>query len=123
MAVIQIKAKTKDSDPVTVNFDFGNDDNEFVSKFGLPVVASHARANMKLTVQDLIRAGIEKGDSQAAIQKATDELKFGVKRKGKSRAEKVAEQMSALSDEEKKALLARLTATGGSAKTEARATR
>lgn len=109
MATINISAKTGDSKSVTVVFDFGADDTAMVAKFGLPIVCSFAKAAMKVSVQDVIRGGITAGKSPADIGKEVSAHKFNQKKRGKSKAEKLASQFDNLDSEEKKRLLAQLS--------------
>ncbi len=109
MAATKISAKTGKSDPVEINFDFGNTDEDMVKKFTLKIVCSYARANMKVGIQDVIRTGILADKTAGSIQKEVDAYKFGVKKRGKNKAEKLADSFAALSDEEKASLLARLS--------------
>jgi len=109
MAMTKISAKTGKSDPVEINFDFGEDDKAMVDKFGLQIVCSYAKANMKVAIQDVIRGGITGKKTPGDIQKEVHAYKFGVKKRGKSKAEKLADNFAALSPEEKSALLARLS--------------
>lgn len=118
MTAISVTAKTKDSESVTVTYDFGDTVDEMASicsangADGLDVVFTNARANMKISVQDLIRSGIDSGDSAAKIQKSVTAYVPGVKKKGKTKAEKMRDEFDKLSVEEKQELLDRLTSGG-----------
>jgi len=109
MAKVPITAKFSKSEPVTVTYDFGEDDAQFLSKFSEKVVCSYARAGMRIALQDLVRAGIKAKKSAQSIQKEADDWKPGIRKRGKSKAEKIADQMNALTPDEKKTLLAKLT--------------
>jgi|TARA_Y100000310_G_scaffold73040_1_gene69183 hypothetical protein len=109
----QVSAKTevdgKVVGPVTVNYDFGATTEEKIKLFGEDCTNSNAEASMTVALQDIIRNGLKAGKSAAAIQKTVSEWKPGVKRKARSKAEKVRDEFASLSAEEKKALLAQLT--------------
>lgn len=109
MPLTKVSAKTGKSDPVEIGFDFGDDDKAMIDKFGLKIVCSYAKANMKVALQDVIRSGITTKKSPADIQKEVNAYKFGVKKRGKNKAEKLADSFAALSSEEKASLLARLS--------------
>ena len=89
--------------------DIPDNDKEFVDKYTLPVVVSNARGQIRVAIQDVIRAGIKAKKSPADIQKDVAAYTPGLRKKGKSKAEKLAEKFEGLSPEEQKALLARFT--------------
>ena len=109
MAMTEIKAKVGDGKAITVKYDFGDNLPGMAKKFGEDVVFSNARANLKIGLQDIVRSGIKAGKSPADIQKEIDAHVPGVKKRGKSKAEKLQGQFADLSPEEKKELLSRLT--------------
>lgn len=120
MTVMEVSAKVgKEGTPVTCKRDFGDDLDQMVAldeKAGIGdgvAVYTDALASRKIKVQDTIRAGINANKSPADIQKDVDGLKFGVRRKGKSKAEKMKDDFEKLTPDERKALLARLTAGAG----------
>ena len=63
---IEVTAK-KGEVSVTTNYDFGADLDEMVQKFGKDVVFSNARSQMKISLQALIRRGIEAGQDEQSI--------------------------------------------------------
>jgi hypothetical protein len=64
---IDVTAK-KGEVSVTVPYDFGADLDDMANKFGKEVTFSNARAQMKISLQALIRRGIEAGEDEKAIQ-------------------------------------------------------
>lgn len=114
MAKIDIQAKVGKGDEsspiVTVKADPGDNLAGAVKLYGEEVVYSNYLASFKIDVQDIIRRGIRADQDEKAIQKAVDEWKPGVRKRGRSKAEKMADEFGSLSAEEKKALLATLTA-------------
>lgn len=108
MAEVQIAAKTGDSKPVSVGFDFGDSDDAMLAKFSPKIVCSYARAAMKVALQDVIRSGITGKKPTSEIAKDVAGHKFDEKKRGKSKAEKLASQFDSLDPEEKKRLLASL---------------
>lgn len=58
---IEVSAKTKDTEPVTIGYDFGDDLAEMTEKFGAETVFSNARANMKVGLQAAMRRYITEG--------------------------------------------------------------
>ena len=109
MAKEEVSAKLADGEPVKVQFDFG-EPGAMAAKFGGEVVESFAKSGIRVAVQDVIRGGIKAGKKPAEIQKLVDDYKPGVRKKGKSKAEKLQDSFKELTPEERKALLARLTA-------------
>ena len=117
MTAVEITAKTADKGAVAVKYDFGNTLADLVKicsandQNGEAVVLSNAKSNMVIKVQDLVRAGIKDGKSPAEIQKEVSAWVPGVKKRGKSKAEKLQEEFASLSPEMKKELLANLTSS------------
>jgi len=108
-----VTAKLKDSDPITVEYDFGADLKDASALFGVDVVFSNFISSAKIALQDVVRAGIKAKKDAKTIQKDVDAFKLGVKRRSKTKAEKLATEMGKLTPEERKVLLASLTAGKG----------
>jgi len=66
MANIDVTAK-KGANEVTVQFDFGDNLASMTEKFGEDIVFGNARQSMKITLQALLRRGIEAGKDAATI--------------------------------------------------------
>ena len=79
--------------------------NELVANFGEELVFTHARRSFVVGLQSFVRAQIETGAEQSAIQEAVQGWKPGQKKPGKSPAERIQEIMSKLSPEEREAVL------------------
>lgn len=110
MAATEVKAKIgKDGKPVVVKFDFGANMEEAADKYGDEIVFSYYKANATVCIQDVIRSGIKAGKSAQEIQKAVSAWVPGIKRRGKSKSEKMKDDFQKLSEEEKAELLASLT--------------
>lgn len=112
MAHIEIKAKVGKGAPVVVKVDFGATLKEYVARSGdkgEEIVLSEARASRIIKIQDLIRVGINANKSPADIQKDVDAYAPGVKRRGRSKAEKLHDEFNELDPKEKTALLVRLS--------------
>lgn len=71
MAAIEVTAN-KGSKSLTVSYDFGENLQDAIAKFGEEIVFSNAVQSMKISLQALIRRGFDKGveDSQIAEQAA-----------------------------------------------------
>lgn len=76
--VIEVSAKKEGYDEVTITFDFGKSLKELVAKFGEEVVFTNARANMKITLQGVIRRLIAAGKNQDEIATTLVDWKPGV---------------------------------------------
>ena len=116
MSVTEIGARagTEDDAPsATVSFDFGDDLESAVEKFGGDVIFSRFKAAATVDLQALIRRNLkgENPKDEKEIQALVDEWQPGVStRTRKSPQQKAQEAVDALSDDEKEALLASLMA-------------
>ncbi len=113
MPIVEISAKVTKGDyagkSVTCKVDIPEDPTEYIKKYTLPIVVSQSRQAMVVNIQDLERGGIKAGLSAADIQKSVTAYKPELKKRGKTKAEKLADKFAGLSADEKKSLLARLT--------------
>ena len=91
--------------PVTIEYDFGDNLRELVAKFGEEVVYNRAKAAFIIDLQAAIRRHIQAGKKQKEIQKELANWKPGMKQPGKSPAQKLKELLAGKSDAEKKAIL------------------
>ena len=66
MAAIEVTAN-KGSRSLTVSYDFGDNLQDAVAKFGEDVVFSNMQQSMKISLQALIRRGIDKATEDEAI--------------------------------------------------------
>ena len=122
MAKEEVKAVATTDDgkkvPVTCMYDFGGNLAGFIKKAsvngadGEAVAFSKCKASERIDVQDMMRRMAKDGKSPAEIQKALDAHVAGVKRRGKSKSEKMKDEFDALTPEARKELIAQLT--GGS---------
>lgn len=71
MSAIEVTAN-KGQKSLTVNYDFGDNLQDAVTKFGEDVVFSNMQQSMKISLQALIRRGFDKGvtDEEIAAQAA-----------------------------------------------------
>lgn len=106
---MDITAKTKEHAPVTVKKDIPTDLAGLTKAFGEDAVASAAHRSFVISAQAFVRSHID--DDPKELQKKLDEWKPGVSTRGprKSAFDKALEAASSMSQEEKKALLAKLT--------------
>lgn len=118
MAKEEVKAVAKDKDdkkiPVVCQYDFGGDLDGFIKRAGggdkgQAIAYSKCRASEKIDIQDVMRRLAVAGKSQADIQKALDAHVPGVKKRGKSKSEKMKDDFDALDPAERKRLIAELT--------------
>jgi hypothetical protein len=106
---IEVSAKTKDSEPQTIGYDFGDDLSEMTDKFGADTVFSNARAQMKIGLQAAMRRYIADGKDVTTL--------VGLWAPGvqlERKVDPIAAVKSAfanMSDEEKAAFLADLQAS------------
>lgn len=124
MAKEEVKAVAKDKNgkkiPIVCQYDFGGNLDGFVKLAsangadGKAIAFSKCRASEKIDIQDVMRrmaAGTDKeaGKGVAEIQKALDAHVPGVKKRGKSKSEKMKDDFDALDPSERKRLIAELT--------------
>jgi hypothetical protein len=119
MAKEEVKAKAKDENgkelPIICTYDFGDDLDGFIKKAsaggadGKSVAYSKVKASERIDVQDIMRRMAVAGKSAKEIQAALDAHVPGVKKRGKSKSEKMRDDFDALSADEKKRLIAQLT--------------
>jgi hypothetical protein len=112
--VIEVSAKKSGFDTeVTVTYDFGKDLAEMSEKFGADVVHTNARANMKITLQGVIRRMIEAGKTATEIATACAEWKPGVQMERTVDPLAVARKaMAQMDDDAKQAFIEKLLAGG-----------
>lgn len=109
---MKVSAKTKAKPtPVVVDYNIPDDLPGLQKAFGDAVVAAAAKGAIVISLQAFIRRHIEKGTVVAEIQKAVTAWKPDVRSVVKQSAlEKVSSNLDKLSPEDRKALLAKLSA-------------
>lgn len=108
---MEISAKTKESQPVTVNFDIPDDLAGLTAKFGEGVVASNAKGAIIISLQAFMRRHLDKGAEE--LQKLVDAWKPDTRAAAgpkKSAFEKVQESLGSLTPEQRAELLKALKA-------------
>lgn len=107
---IEVKA-TKGQTTVATTYDFGGDLEEMRKLFGDEIVFSNARQSFKISLQALMRRGIDAGKDEATIAAEAAAWKPGVA------AQRVTDPIAAitakwatLSDEKRKEVMAKLRA-------------
>ena len=113
MAAIEVTAN-KGSRSLTVSYDFGDNLQDAVAKFGEEVVFSNMRQSMKISLQALLRRGIDKSQEDAAVIAQAAAWKPGVATERTSDpAAAVLAKWGALTPEKKAELLKQLKAMQG----------
>jgi len=106
--VIDVTAK-KGEISVTVPYDFGANLQDMVSKFGEEVVFTNARQSMKITLQALIRRGIETGQPEDSIKAQAQAWIPGVQQERKSDPiSLITQKWGQLSEADRKEMLKKL---------------
>ena len=77
MPAIEVTAN-KGSRSATVSYDFGENLQDAVAKFGEEVVFTNMQQSMKISLQALLRRGFDKGQSDEEIAAAAGAWKPGV---------------------------------------------
>ncbi len=114
MALAQVEAKTtkgtRAGQVFTVNYDIPETLDEAKERFGEEVVYSNFRQSMTISLQSVMRGAIQADNATPeSVQEAADKWQPGVKRQGKSKAEKISDLFADLSDEERQELLSQLS--------------
>ena len=89
MAAIEVTAN-KGSKSLTVSYDFGENLQDAINKFGEEIVFSNAVQSMKISLQALIRRGFDKGTEDSVIAQQAAAWKPGVA------AQRVADPVAAI---------------------------
>ena len=110
MKVTTSESGEKGARQFTVDYEFGNNLEEVVGIFGEPVVYNHVTASFKIALQGFIRRLLKLKSPEAEIKEKVKGWKPGMKKEGKSPAEKAKDAFGKLSEEERKALLKDLKA-------------
>lgn len=92
--------------PIKVNFDFGDNLAEMQVAFGDEAVFHQARSSMTVAIQSALRSWVLQGLDQEEINKKLDtwEMPTG-KPRGRSKIEKLAEDLAKMSEEDRKRVL------------------
>lgn len=104
-ARVQKPAEGVSPDPVTVEYDFGDNLAELTKMFGEDVVFSRAKASLIIDLQAALRRGIQAKKSKKELQALAQEWKPGVKQPSKSPGERLRDMLDGKSEEEKKQIL------------------
>jgi|SRR5262245_15419385 len=92
----------------TAKVNVGENIDELAGQFGSDVVYSHARRSIVIAMQTSIRGMLEQGKGESEIQAAMVDWKPGVKRPAKTAMDRVREEISRMSPEDKKRILKEL---------------
>ncbi len=102
---IEVTAK-KGEREATIVYDFGKDLDEMVSKFGGEIVHQNARANMKISLQGIMRRRLEAGE---ACEDLVETWKPGtVMERTVDPLATAKKAMAGMSEDEKQAFIAEL---------------
>lgn len=95
--------------PIKVNYDFGDNLAEMQVEFKEEAVFHHAKSSMTVALQSALRSWISQGLSQTEIEQklTTWEMPTG-KPRGRSKIERLAEQLGEMSKEDRDKVLEEL---------------
>lgn len=94
-----------DEKPVEADFDFGENLETMIQKFGAPLVFDHAIGSLRVSLQGFMRSQIDQGKNTSQIQEAVKAWVPGKRKVAKTPAEKLRELLAAMSPEERAAAL------------------
>ena len=104
---MEVSAKVgKDGTPHSVQYDFGDDLDAMVKRFGAAIVHDKARANMAVGLQSVIRTAIDDGKKGKDLQAIADAWTPGIRKAAKPKTEKLKGAYQDLSEEQREELLA-----------------
>ena len=109
---MRVIAKHPDTErQVEVEWDCPTDLDELVKKWGRDVVANNAVSSMRVSVQGIMRTamGSEPPKTDKEIQTIVNKYKPGLRVRGKTPQEKIAEQFAKMSEADKRAIIQRLS--------------
>jgi len=89
----------------SVVYDFGNDLANAVDIFGEDVAFSRLKSAITIDLQGYVRGLLKQGKTADEITAAVEEWKPGIRKAGKSKAEKLAELLAGMSEEERNTAL------------------
>lgn len=108
MAIEQVSAKsTKTDKTATVDYDFGDNVQDMIDRFGEEVVFTNAKANMRVSLQGIIRSAMN-AEPPRNPQEEADKWKPGTAAPRKSAVEKAKDLLGGLSEEQRAELLKNL---------------
>lgn len=111
---MKITAKRTNGPSIDVEYDFGNNLDELVQKFGPDIVFNHAKGSLVVSLQGWLRGKLDDEKAKPAdIRTAAANWKPGTRKQGKSQAEKLKDQLSKMTPEDRAALLKELRASTG----------
>jgi len=124
---MQVKATAYDGEKLvtaeTVNVDIPTNIEGLVKKYGAEFCAARLVTSLVIDYQAVMRSKMydkktkKKGLTGKSLQDAVDKYKPSTKKRGKSWVEKTREKVKSMSPEEKRALIAELSGTGGTSTT------
>jgi DNA-directed RNA polymerase specialized sigma24 family protein len=110
MSLQEVQAKvtqgTRADEIFTVKYDLPDTTEEAIQRFGTEVVFSRLMASLTIDLQSFMRTQIQKDKATAeSVQEACNGWMPGVRKRGKTREEKLRDMLSAMSPEERAELL------------------
>jgi hypothetical protein len=105
----EVSAKNgQEAKTASANFKVAENLDELSSQFGAEVVFSHAKRSIIIALQTTMRAAIEANKTPEEIQAIVDDWKPGLKKPAKSPLDKVRDEISRMSPEDKKRIMKEL---------------
>ena len=86
----------------TVKIQMADNVSELMEQFGADVVFSHAKRSIIIAMQTSLRGAIKASKTDDEIQSLANDWKPGLKKPAKSPLEKIKEELSRLSPEDRK---------------------
>jgi len=104
--------KEADAPSYSVNYDFGENLDAAIEKFGEDVIFQKFKANTTIDLQALIRRNVggDNPKTEEELQSIVNEWRPGVQKPRKSAKDKALAALDSMSDEDRAALIAQLTA-------------
>ena len=110
MAVETISAQTSESSPIEFDYDFGDNLQDAVSKFGEEVVFAYLKRGLVVAAQGHARGMIKAEKTKDEIIAAMKDWRPGMPRATKSKEDRIAEMLDSLEPDARARLLKELKA-------------
>lgn len=102
---MKVSARKANGNPVEADFEFGDNLDAMVEKFGDEIVYNHARGSLVVALQGFMRGQIDAEKSPKEIAAAVREWSPGKRKQGKSPQEKIRDQLDKLDPETRAQLI------------------
>lgn len=97
---ISVTTGAKTGNPVTTEVDLGDSLQDMIDKFGEQVVYDRALRSLKISFQSWVMGQLQAGKSKDEIQKEAKDWKPGNRKRGRTPAERLKDELAKMTPEE-----------------------